>query len=155
MDGPATVSELLNLLGSGLTPHDLAESMSNPLWYVKTMPIETDIAIAITAMHSLLKRSRKEIQHALIDECIAPPDPSDIDRQEFILEQMRQFIPAQANVEIIANIVNVYANEADESESNVDTEAVNRDDSRDTSANPSYRSHRRLHQPPRPKGRSL
>ena len=114
MDGPTTVSELLSLLGSGITPHDLAESMSNPLWYLAKLPIETDIAIAIGSVRALRDRARKEIQHALLDEFIDPPDSSDAERQEFILEQMRQFIPPQANADILAKVIYVYAHGTEE-----------------------------------------
>lgn len=109
MDGPATVSELLSLLGSGLTPHDLAESMSNPLWYLSRLPIETDIAVAIGSLRSLRNRAHREIQHGLIDEFIDPPDPSDVERREFVLEQMRRFIPPETNADILAKIIHAYA----------------------------------------------
>ncbi len=109
MDGPATVSELLSLLGSGLTPHDLAESMSNPLWYLSRLPIETDIAVAIGSLRSLRNRAHREIQHGLIDEFIDPPDPSDAERREFVLDQMRRFIPPETNADILAKIIHAYA----------------------------------------------
>jgi hypothetical protein len=117
MDG-RTIDELVHLVAPGMSVHNLAELMSNPMWQLKRLPIEVDIAIAINSMKSLLKRSRKEIQHALIDECIAPRDPSDLAKQEWILEQMREFIPKEANVQIIANVINFYNAEAGESETN-------------------------------------
>jgi hypothetical protein len=108
MDGPATISEVLSLLGSGMTPHDLAESMSNPLWYLSRLPIETDIAIAITSLRHLRNRVHKELQHSLIDEFIDPPDPSDTDRKEFVVEQMRQLIPREANADILSKVIYAY-----------------------------------------------
>ena len=119
MDGPATMSEVLSLLGSGITPHDLAENMCNPLWYLARLPIETDMAIAITSLRALRDRVRKENQRALIDEFINPPDPSDTERVEFIVEQMRLYFSPEENAAILAKclstaIADLEAEEADE-----------------------------------------